>query len=111
MPVSAGGTTVDLANKMDEKPGSRNRNLQGVEYGLGSVGESAAGLNSRPASPAAGIYADTSLVARSEGEWIMPGVPTWVANVLTGCISKSTHLPPIPHEACEGWGAKLSNSS
>jgi len=26
-------------------------------------------------------------------------------------ISKSTHLPPIPHEACEGWGAKLSNSS
>jgi len=26
-------------------------------------------------------------------------------------ISKSTHLPPIPHGACEGWGAKLSNSS
>jgi len=29
----------------------------------------------------------------------------------TKVISKSTHLPPIPHEACEGWGAKLSNSS
>ena len=84
-PVSAGGTTVDLAKRMDEEPGSRNRNLPGVEYALGSVGESAAGLNSRPASPAAGISADTSLVAGSEGGWILPGVPTWVANVLTGC--------------------------
>ena len=22
-------------------------------------------------------------------------------------ISKSSHFPPIPHEACEGWGAKI----
>jgi len=64
-PFSAGGTTVDLANRMDEKPGSGNRNLPGVEYALGSVGELAAGFNSRPASPAAGISAETSLVAGS----------------------------------------------
>ena len=89
-PVSAGGTTVDLANRMDEKPGSRNRNLPGVEYALGSVEESAARFNSRPASPAAVISADTSLVAGSEGAWTLPGVPTWVANMLTGCS---------PHEA------------
>jgi len=76
---------VDLANRMDEKPGSRNRNLPGVEHACESVGESAAGLNSRPASTAAGISTDTSLGARSEGEWILPGVPTWVTNVLTGC--------------------------
>jgi len=76
MPVSAGGTTVDLANTMDEKPGSHNQNLPSVEYALGSVGESAAGLNYCPASPAAGISADISLVAGSEGEWILPGVPT-----------------------------------
>jgi len=84
-PVSAGSTTVDLANRMDEKPGSRNRNLPDVEDALGWVWESAAGLNSRPASPAAGISADTSLVAESEREWVLPGLPTWVANVWTGC--------------------------
>ena len=61
---------------MDEKPGSRNQNLQDVVYALGSVGGFAAGLNSRPASPAAGLSADTSLVAGSEGEWILRGVPT-----------------------------------
>ena len=84
-PVSAGGTTVDLANRMDETPGSHNWNLPGVVYALGSVEESAAGLNSCLASPAAGISGDTSLVAGWEGEWFLPGVPTWVANVLTGC--------------------------
>jgi len=67
-PVSAGGTTVDLANRMDEKHGSRNRNLPGGVYALGWVGESAAGLNSHPSSPAAGIFANISLVAGSEGE-------------------------------------------
>jgi len=85
MPVSPGGTTVDLANRMDEKPGSRKWNLPGVEYALRSVGESASGVNSRPASPAAGISAHTSLIAGSEGEWIQTGVQMWVANVLTGC--------------------------
>jgi len=54
MPVSA-GTAADLANRMDENPGSRNRNLPGVEYALKSVGESAGGLNSRPTSSAVGI--------------------------------------------------------
>ena len=49
MPVSA-RTAADLANRMDEKPGSRNRNLPGVEYALESVGESACGLNSRATS-------------------------------------------------------------
>jgi len=34
-----------------------------------------------------------------------------IGNASEENISKSTHLPPIPHEACEGWGAKLSNSS
>jgi len=70
---------------MDEKPESRNRNLPGVESALGSFGASAAGLNSRSASPAAGISVDTSLIVGSEGEWILAGVPTWIANVLTGC--------------------------
>jgi len=85
MPVSAGRTTVDLLNRMDEKPGRRNRNLPGVVYALGWLGESAAGLNSRPASPPAGLSADTLLVARSAGECILLGVPTWVVNMLTGC--------------------------
>jgi len=76
---------VDLANIMDEKPGSCNLNLPGVVYALGSFGEVAAGLNSRLASPAGGISADTSLLARAEGEWMLPGVPTWVTNLLTGC--------------------------
>ena len=53
-------------------------------YALGSVWELAAGINCRPACSAAGICADTSLVAGSEAEWILWGVPTWVANVLTG---------------------------
>jgi len=70
---------------MDEKPGSSDRILPGVEYTLGSVGESAAGVNFRPASAATGISVGTSLEAGSEGEWMLPGVPTWVANVLTGC--------------------------
>ena len=49
MPVAA-ATAADLANRMDEKPGSRNRNLPGVEYALESVGESVGGLNSHPTS-------------------------------------------------------------
>ena len=71
-PVSA-GTAADRANRMDEKPGSRNRNLPGVEYALESVGESAGGLNSLPTASAVGISADTSLVCESsEGEWLLP---------------------------------------
>jgi len=77
---------------MDEKRGSRNWNLPGVEYALGLVRESVAWLNSRPASPAARISAEISLVAGSEGEWILPGVPTWVANVLTGCSPPEASL-------------------
>ena len=30
-----------------------------------------------------------------------------VANLENHDISKSSHFPPIPHEACEGWGAKI----
>ena len=44
MPVSASSTTVNLANRMDEKPASRNRNLPDVGDAQGSVSESAAGL-------------------------------------------------------------------
>jgi len=102
---------------MDEKPRSRNRNLPGVEYTLGSVGESAAGLNSRPASPAAGIFADTSLVAGLEGEWILPGIPTWVANVLTGCsppeASIKTYLADLLASECsegdDAWPGLVVN--
>jgi len=50
-PVSA-GTAADLANRMDEKPCSRNRNLPGIEYALEAVGESADGLDSPPTSSA-----------------------------------------------------------
>jgi len=82
-PVSA-GTAADLANRMDEKPGSRNQNLPGVEYACELVGESAGGLNSRPTSSAVGISAHTSPVRGLEGEWLLPGVSTFVANVLTG---------------------------
>jgi len=53
-PVSA-ATAADLANRMDEKPGSHNRNLPGVEYALELVGESAGGLNSGPTSSAVGV--------------------------------------------------------
>ena len=66
--VSACCTPVDLANRKDEKPCSRKWKLPDVEYALGSVRELAAGLNSHPASPAAGISADRSLVAGLEGE-------------------------------------------
>ena len=84
-PVSA-GAAADLANRMDEKPGSRNRNLPGVEYALELVAESAGGLNSLPTSSAVGISAPRSPVRRSlEREWLLPGVSTCVANLLTGC--------------------------
>jgi len=51
---------------------------------------------------------------QKNGTWVVEDAPPdrnivgsrWLFN-----ISKSTHLPPIPHEACEGWRAKLSNSS
>jgi len=68
MPVSA-GTAADLGNRMDEKPGSRNRNLTGVEYSLESVEESEGEVNSRQTSSAVGISAHTSHVCgSSEGE-------------------------------------------
>jgi len=69
---------------MDGKPGSRNRNLPGVKDAHESVGESAAGLNSRPTSSAVGISAQTSPVHESEREWLLLGISTCVANVLTG---------------------------
>jgi len=85
IPVSA-GTAADHANRMDEKPGSCNRNFPGVEYALESVGESAGGLNSRATSSAVGIWAHSSQVGGSlEGEWLLLGLSTCVANVLTGC--------------------------
>jgi len=37
-PVSDGGTNVDLANRIDEKPRSPNWKLADVEYAHGSVG-------------------------------------------------------------------------
>jgi len=68
MPVAA-ATAAALANRMDEKPGSRNRNLPGVEYALESVGESVGGLNSHPTSSAVRISAHTSPVCRySDGQ-------------------------------------------
>jgi len=91
MPISA-GTAADLANRMNEKPCSHNQNLPGVEYALESVGESAGGLNSRPTSSAVGISAHTSLVRGLEGEWLLPGVSTCVANVLTGCSAREATL-------------------
>jgi len=84
MPISA-GTGADLANRMDENPGSRNQNLPGVEYALKSVGELAGGLNSRATSSAVGISAHTSPVRGSEGEWLLLGVLTCIAYLLTGC--------------------------
>ena len=91
-PVSA-GTAADLANRMDEKPGSRNRNLPGVEYALEAVAESAGGLNSRPTASAAGISAHRSPVCgSSEGEWLLPGVSTCIANVWTGCSAREASI-------------------
>ena len=78
---------------MDEKPGSRNRNLPGVEYALEAVGESAGGLNSHPTSSAVGISAHTSLVCGcSEGEWLQRGVSTCVVNVLTSCSAPEASI-------------------
>jgi len=91
MSVSA-GTAADLANRMDEKPGSRDRNFPGVEYALDSVGESAVGLNSRPTSSTVGISAPISLVGGLEGEWLQPGVSTCLANVLTGCSAPEASI-------------------
>ena len=65
-PISA-GSGADLANRMDEKPGSCNRNLLGVEYALEWVGESAGGLHSLPTSSGVGISPHTSPVRGSEG--------------------------------------------
>jgi len=90
-PVSA-GTAADVANRMDEKPGSRNRNLPGVEYGLESVGESAGRLNSRPTSSAVGISTHTLPVRPSERELLLPGVSTCVANVFTGCSAPEASI-------------------
>lgn len=90
-PVSAGGTNVDLANCMDAKPDSSNWKLPGVENALVSVRNSVARVNSRPASPAAGISTDISPLARWQGECSLLGIPTWVTNVLRG------YWPP---EAC-----------
>jgi len=90
-PVSA-RTAADLVNRMDEKPDSRNRNLPCVEYALESVRGSAGGLNSRPTSSAVGISTHTSRVRGSEGEWLLPGVSTCVANVLTGCSAPEASI-------------------
>ena len=65
-PVS-GGTVADLANRIDEKPGSCNRNLPGVEYALELVEESAGGLHSRPTCSAVGMSAYTSPVTDRRG--------------------------------------------
>ena len=45
-------TVADLAHRMDKEPGSRNLNIPGVEYALGSVRGSAGELNSCPTSSA-----------------------------------------------------------
>jgi len=89
---------------MDEKPGSRNRNLQGVEYALESVGESAGGLNSRQTSLAVGISAHIwQVCGSSEGQWLLLGVSTCVANVLTGCSG--------PEASIKRWAADLLASA
>jgi len=109
MPVSA-GTAADLANRMDEKPGSCNRNLPGVEYALEAVGESARGLNSRPTSSAVRISAHTSAVHGSEGEWLLPGVSTCVANVLTGCSAPEAHIKRCPAHLLVSASSKAADA-
>jgi len=101
-PISA-RTAADLANRIDEKPGSRNRNLPGAEYALKSVGESLGRLNPRPTSSAVGISAHTSRVRGSEGESLLPDVLTCVANVLTGCSA--------PEASSKGCAADLLASA
>jgi len=82
--VSAEKAVGPAANIADERPGSCNRNLPGVKYSLELVRELAAGPNFRPASAAA-ISTSASLVQRLEGEWLLLGVKTWVADVSAGC--------------------------
>ena len=91
MPVST-GTAADLANRMYEKPGSRNRNLPSVEYALESVRESGGGLNSWPTSSAVGISTQISPVLGSEAEWLLPDISTCAANVLTGCSAPEASI-------------------
>jgi len=83
---------ADLANRMDEKPGSCNRNLPGVEYALELVEESAGGLHSGPTCSAVRMSAYTSPVDGSEGEWLLPGVSTCVAYVLPGCSAPEARI-------------------
>ena len=107
-PVSA-GTVADLANRLDEKPGSRNRRLPRVEYALELVGESSGRLNSRPTSSAVGISANISLVCgSSEGECLLPGVLTCVTNVLTGC---SAPEPSIKRCVADHHGSACSEAA
>jgi len=82
--VSADKAVGPAANIADERPGSCNRNLPGVKYPLELSRELVAGPNFRPASAAA-ISTSASSAQRLEGEWLLLGVQTWVADVLAGC--------------------------
>jgi len=81
--VSADKAVGPAANIADTTPGSYNRNLPGVKYPLELAREVAARPNLRPASAAA-ISTRALSPQRLEGQWLLLGVRTWVANVSAG---------------------------
>jgi len=84
---ASGGCTIrELAKKMMERRGIGNWNLLAGEYELGSIGQSAARVNSHTGSPAGSISADTLHVDASGSEWILTGLPTWV--IVTGALPR-----------------------
>ena len=76
-------TSVSAAN-IDEKLGKGNRNLLAIKYLLLPSLAGEAGPDSRPASGTI-IFASVSPECGSEGERVLPGVPTWVTDSSAGC--------------------------
>jgi len=84
MSVSTAQGVEPAANTADERTGCCNSNLPGVKYPLELARELAAGSNFHQVSATA-ISTGPSLAQGLEGEWLLQGVPTWVADVLAGC--------------------------
>jgi len=96
---------------MDEKPGSHNGKLPGVEYALESVEDSAGGLNCRPTSSAVANCAHPSPLRGSEGEWLLPGVSTYGANVLTGCSAPEGRIKRCAADHLASASSKATDAS
>jgi len=82
--VSSEKPVGPAANLADERPGSCKHNLPAVNYRVEMARELAAGLIFHSAS-AAPQSKSRSSGQRLQGEWLVLGVPTSVADVAAGC--------------------------